>query len=183
MEVMTDIKLGGIAEFEKVSFNEYYKSRNPKAFPAYDQLGEDAIRDMIYEEWANIKLPQRATTGSAGYDFYLPHSIHLDSTPRIIRTGICCAMNPGWVLLLFPRSGLGYKYGVRLSNATGVIDCDFYHNPDNEGHISAKMYAADSPVNLDAGDRFMQGVFVPYGTVIDDGAVGQRTGGTGSTGH
>lgn len=183
MEVLTDIKLAGIAEFERVSFAEYCKARDPESLGGYDDLGKDAIMDMLYDEWDHIKLPTRATSGSAGYDFYLPHSVRLDNVPRIIRTGICCAMRQGWVLLLFPRSGLGYKYGVRLSNATGVIDADFYHNPDNEGHISAKMYAADKPVSLDAGDRFMQGVFVPYGTVIDDSAAGVRQGGTGSTGH
>lgn len=182
MEVMTDIKLTGIAEFEKVSLHEYCKARDPEALGGYDAASRNAVMDMLYDEWYNIKLPTRATSGSAGYDFYLPHGVHLDGIPRIIRTGICCSIKPGWVLLLFPRSGLGYKYGARLSNATGVIDADYYHNPDNEGHISAKMYAADKAVDLAAGDRFMQGVFVPYGTVVDDNASGVRLGGMGSTG-
>lgn len=171
-----------IAEFEKVSFEEYFKSRGGNDLSAYDEIGAEAIRDMIRQEWENIKLPQRSTSGAAGYDFYLPHPVCLSGHPQLIRTGICCDIAPGWVLMLFPRSGLGYKYGVRLVNGTGVIDQDYWHNPDNEGHISAKMYAADKPVSMQAGDRFMQGVFLPYGTAVNGNTDNVRVGGTGSTG-
>ena len=182
LRVLTDIIMEDVAEFERVSFQEYYKSRSPAAWSAYDSIGEEGIKDMLFDEWEHIKLPKRSTSGSAGYDFYLPHSLLLDESPKMIYTGVCCDIDPGWVLMLFPRSGLGYKYGVRLSNAVGVIDSDYYGNPDNEGHISAKMYAADKPVRLDVGDRFMQGVFVPFGVAVDDAPLGVRVGGTGSTG-
>ena len=182
MRVLTDIILEGVASFEKVSFIEYYKARSPAAFAAYDSVGEEGIREMLFDEWEHIKLPKRSTSGAAGYDFYLPHSVHLDTMPRVIHTGICCELDPGWVLMLFPRSGLAYRHGVRLSNSVGVTDCDFYHNPDNEGHISAKIYAADKAVDLDAGDRFMQGVLLPYGTAVGDESSGVRQGGLGSTG-
>ena len=132
-------------------------------------------------EWERIQLPQRSTAGAAGYDFYLPVPICVDENPMVIQTGIRCEMDPGWVLLLFPRSGLGYKCGFSLSNTVGVIDED-YQYAANEGHISAKVYAADQPISLRAGDRFMQGVFLPYGTALNGNNGGQRKGGTGSTG-
>lgn len=113
-----------IAEFEKVSFEEYFKARggNDLGLIAYDNDGNDAIRDALYHEWENIKLPRRSTSGAAGYDFYLPYPVCLGPAPKKIVTGICCNIAPGWVLMLFPRSSLGYKYGVRLSNSTGIID-------------------------------------------------------------
>lgn len=171
-----------VAEFEKVSFQEYFNARGGTSLMAYDDAGNEAIMKALYNEWENIKLPQRSTSGAAGYDFYLPYDVCLTDMPTKIVTGICCEISPGWVLLLFPRSGLGYKYGVRLSNGVGVIDEDYWHNPDNEGHISAKMYAADKNVSLSAGDRFMQGVFVPYGTAVNGNTDAVRQGGTGSTG-
>ena len=171
-----------IAEFEKVSFEEYFKARNGFDLKSYDRAGNDYIFNALYDEWNAIKLPQRSTSGAAGYDFYLPRDVSLAPRPTLIATGICCNIMPGWVLMLFPRSGLGYKYGVRLSNSTGIIDEDYYHNPDNEGHISAKMYAADLVVDLAAGDRFMQGVFLPYGTAVNGNSDTVRQGGTGSTG-
>jgi len=174
------LKYFDIAEFEKVSIGEYIRARSK--FDGYDDQANETLIEMYTQEWNNIRLPARATEGSAGYDFFLPYDIEISEHPIAFPTGICCDINPGWVLMLYPRSGLGFKYGMRLSNSTGVIDSDFYHNPDNEGHIAAKFYAADKPVELKAGDRFMQGIFLPFGTVVGDHAGGSRTGGVGSTG-
>ena len=80
-----------------------------------------------------------------------------------------------------PRSGLGFKYGCRLVNTCGIIDEDYYY-ADNEGHIMAKI-TCDKGFKLASGDRFMQGIFVPYAVTADDDPIAsERTGGFGSTG-
>lgn len=132
-------------------------------------------------EWRRIKLPTRASSGSAGYDFYLPVSTLFNGgKSTMVPTGIRCRIEPGWMLALFPRSGLGFKYGMRLKNTVGIIDSDYYHAA-NEGHIMAKV-DVDYGFVSEEGDRFMQGVFLPYGMTTDDAATGDRIGGFGSTG-
>lgn len=79
-----------------------------------------------------------------------------------------------------PKSGLGFKYGMRLSNTIGIIDSDYYFS-DNEGHIQAK-FSAHKPFSVNAGQKFMQGIFIPYGITCDDHANAVRNGGFGSTG-
>jgi dUTP pyrophosphatase len=124
-----------------------------------------------------IKLPARATTGSAGYDFFAPEDVTL---PGVIKTGVRVKIAPGYVLCIFPRSGLGFKYGVKLVNTVGIIDSDYY-NAENEGHIIIKL-DSDTPITIKKGERFAQGIFLPFGITINDRAVGERTGGFGSTG-
>lgn len=90
-------------------------------------------------------------------------------------------MEPGWLLALLPRSGLGFKNGFRLANTVGVIDSD-YSNADNEGHIMAKALAS-KPLALHKGDRFLQGILIPYGLAGEEVMnFAARTGGFGSTG-
>jgi dUTP pyrophosphatase len=125
----------------------------------------------------DVQLPRRATAGSAGYDFFAPEDITL---PGTIKTGIRAKIAPGYVLFIFPRSGLGFKYGVKLVNTVGIIDSDYY-NADNEGHIIIKL-DSDTPVTIKKGERFAQGIFLPFGITIDDSAEGVRIGGMGSTG-
>lgn len=155
-----------IADFEKVSLERYESDS-----------GEGAD---VYEK---IKLPRRATVGSAGYDFYAPRDFTLAPGEGIkIATGIRARIDDGWVLMLFPRSGLGFKYKLRLDNTVGVIDSDYYGS-DNEGHIQAKITncSADKTLTVKAGEAFMQGVFMPFGITTDDDADGRRNGGFGST--
>ena len=114
------IKYFDIAEFEKVSIGEYIRARSK--FDGYDDQANETLIEMYTQEWNNIRLPARATEGSAGYDFFLPYDIEISEHPIAFPTGICCDINPGWVLMLYPRSGLGFKYGMRLSNSTGIID-------------------------------------------------------------
>ena len=160
--------------FEKVSLKQF--TEDVKAF--YPWLEDDAIEVM----WNNIKLPRRATAGSAGYDFYSPISCSMSQgVPTMIPTGIRVKIDKGYFLMCVPRSGLGFKYGMQLRNSVGIIDED-YANADNEGHIAAKI-TTEEPFMLDAGDRFMQGIIVRYGTVENDEPIaGKRTGGFGSTG-
>ena len=165
-----------IAEFQKVSF-EQFKDGYLGSFK--DKTEEDAKR--VYE---NIKLPKRATSGSAGYDFYLTADITLKPGETVkIPTGIRSKMEDGWVLMLFPRSGLGFKFRLQLNNTVGVIDSDYYGS-DNEGHIFARITNdsnEEKVLSLKEGDAFIQGVFFPYGVTMDDHEDGIRNGGFGST--
>jgi dUTP pyrophosphatase len=135
--------------------------------------------------WDSIKLPRRSTKDSAGYDISSTMSFVLEPNQTVkIPTGIKCEMESGWVLKIYPRSGLGFKYRLQLNNGVGIIDGD-YINSDNEGHIFLKL-TNDSNENktleVNMGDKIVQGIFIPYGITIDDDADGMRNGGFGSTG-
>lgn len=162
-----------IATFEKVSLEQYMKDRRAAG-------GASETDEQLREEWLEIELPKRSTSGSAGYDFYMPHHRLIDVDPEVIATGIRVKIEPGWFLMLVPRSGLGFKHGFKLSNTAGIIDSDYY-NAVNEGHIMAKA-SANYAIDLNIGDRFMQGIFLPYGVVANDNSGGNRVGGFGSTG-
>ena len=127
---------------------------------------------------------RRATAGSAGYDFTAPAETVIPAGgSALIPTGIRAEMETGWVLMLFPRSSLGFKYGIRLSNTAGIIDSD-YAFAKNEGHIMVKLRnPSGAPVVIGKGERFCQGVFLPYGTAEEDGEFAEREGGFGSTGR
>ncbi len=158
-----------IARFEKVSSAQYREGC------------EMANADEIYE---NIKLPKRATAGSAGYDFYAPFDIVLKPNETVkIPTGIRAWIEDGWVLKIYPRSGLGFKFRLQLNNTVGIIDSDYY-NSDNEGHIFIKITNDTNEgrtIEIPAGTGFAQGIFVEYGITLDDEADGVRNGGFGST--
>ena len=131
-----------------------------------------------------IPLPRRATAGSAGYDIVSPLEVTVPAGgTALIPTGIRAEMEPGWVLMLFPRSSLGFRHALRLSNTVGIIDSD-YAFAKNEGHIMVKLRnPLSAPVTIGRGERFCQGVFLPYGTAEEDGIEFEvRAGGMGSTG-
>ena len=169
-----------IAKFHKVSWEQYLKDY----IDTFGKISEEDINDVkkIYDA---IELPKRATKDSAGYDFVTPVEILLKPGETMkIPTGIRCSMNEGWVLKLYPRSGLGFKYRLQLNNTVGIIDGDYFFS-NNEGHIFAKITNdsnEDKIVYLEAGKGFMQGIFVLYGITLDDDADGIRDGGFGSTG-
>ncbi len=131
----------------------------------------------------DIVLPCRATCNSAGYDFFAPFSFELaPSQTLLVQTGIKAKMNKDVALFIFPRSGLGFKYRLRLCNTVGIIDADYYDNPKNEGHIMIKLSCeGDVPVKVEKGSAFAQGVFLPYFTTEDDVQTALREGGFGST--
>lgn len=173
-----------IAKFEKVSY-EQFKKDCLDTFPVWkEEVHIDYVNKLIQDIYNNIKLPKRATSGSAGYDFYIPYSLEIGVDENIkIPTGIRCKIEDGWVLKAYPRSGHGFKYGVHLSNTVGIIDADFYDS-DNEGHIFIKLINDSKiakPIKLNKGDAFCQGIFVPFGITIDDDVTEIRNGGFGST--
>ena len=167
----------GIAEFHKVSFSQFLQDSKKTGF-----IDDSTDPELVKIIWDRIRLPARATEGSAGYDFYLPYPFSINADAEVlIPTGIRIDMQPGWFLELVPRSGLGFKYGMRLVNTCAVIDSDYYF-ADNEGHIMAKVSVA-SNMCLQEGDRFVQGLLIPHGITRSDATLGiNRTGGFGSTG-
>ena len=168
-----------IAKFEKVSWKRFLADY-------LDTFGENATVDIneVKRIYDDIELPKRATTGSAGYDFKSPISFHLKPNETIkIPTGIRVSIDEGWVLKIYPRSSLGFKYRLQLNNTVGIIDSDYYYS-DNEGHIFAKLTNDTNEgkaVEISAGSGFMQGIFVEYGITYDDSVDVKRNGGFGST--
>lgn len=164
------------AKFYKVSYQQFEES--------YLDFDATASKEKISEIYESIQLPKRATKGSAGYDFYTPIDIHLNPQETIkIPTGIRCEMNERWVLMIYPRSGLGFKYRLQLNNTVGIIDSDYFYS-DNEGHIFIKVTNDSNEgkvVDVKRGQGISQGIFMQYGIVEDDDVTEVRNGGFGST--
>lgn len=154
-----------VAQFEKISEAQFQK-------------------DCTGFEYGDIKLPRRATSGSAGYDFFACADVELKPGETMkMPTGIRVKIDDGWVLKIYPRSGLGFKYRLQLNNTVGIIDSDYY-NSDNEGHIFIKITNDSNEgktLFLKKGDGFAQGIFVEYGITFDDDVSEIRNGGFGST--
>ncbi|MGN0505993.1 MAG: dUTP diphosphatase [Lachnospiraceae bacterium] len=164
-----------IAKFQKVSEERFVSDW-------VDTFG--GSREEALAVYHDIELPKRATAGSAGYDFYSPLSFTLAPGETIkIPTGIRVSMEEDYVLMCFPRSGLGFKFRLQLNNTVGIIDSDYYHS-DNEGHIFIKLTNDSNEgktLELKAGSGFAQGIFVQYGITEDDEVSEVRNGGFGST--
>ena len=129
--------------------------------------------------------PQRGTKTSAGYDFATPIKFTIPSHGKVsIWTDIKSYMQEGEVLTLHIRSSIGTKKGLRLANITGIVDSDYYNNPDNDGNIGFTFYNDSSEtVTIEAGERVAQGVFLQF-LVADNGNTdNERIGGFGSTGE
>ena len=158
-------------KFEKVSFEQYAKL----------SIGDDVD---IRNEYDNIKLPKRATIGSAGYDFFAPFGFKLEVGETIkIPTGIRVLLDDDKFLAIYPRSGLGFKYRIQLDNTVGIIDSD-YSQSDNEGHIFIKLTndgKANKSININKGDAIAQGIIQQYFITENDDTTGRRNGGFGST--
>lgn len=162
-----------IAQFEKVSRTRF------------EMDWKDTFQSVMGMDYDGLTLPRRATAGSAGYDFFLPCDIVLKPGETAkIPTGVRAKIEDGWVLKLYPRSGLGFKFRLQLNNTVGIIDSDYYHS-DNEGHIFIKMTNDSNEgktIALKKGDGFAQGIFLEYGITYDDDVTDIRNGGFGSTG-
>ena len=173
-----------VAEFEKVSYEQFKKDWIDTFESKFNEIDSVYIDKTIHEIYESIKLPKRATSGSAGYDFFCPAVLSIIRDKAIkIPTGIRCKIEEGWVLQAYPRSGHGFKTGIHLANTVGIIDSDYYHS-DNEGHIFIKL-VNDSVLSqnsmLKAGDAFCQGILTPYGLTYSDNVSEVRNGGFGST--
>lgn len=143
----------------------------------------EVVKDEYRKNSGDIKLPTRGTEHSAGYDFYSPVDVTIPPHEMVMIWTDCKAhMYYDNVLLLVVRSSMG-KQPVMLANNLGVVDCDYYSNPDNDGNIGFRLLnLGDTPYEIKIGDRIGQGIFVKYGTVKNDNASGKRESGFGSTG-
>lgn len=155
-------------KFEKISYEQFKKD-----------IAEEVDNAII--DW---RLPKRATKHSAGYDFFSPIDITiLPHSSTKIPTGIKACMGEDEVLFIYPRSSIGFKTNIRLSNTVGVVDSDYYNNANNEGHIFIKLYnPTEKEFNIKAGEKFAQGIFTKFLTVQDEEEIDdERNGGIGST--
>ena len=139
-----------------------------------------------FEDW-NINLPERKTKYSAGYDVEAAEDTVIPSfkkgmKPTLVKTGVKAYMGEDEVLILANRSSNPGKKGLILANSIGVVDSDYYENPDNDGHIMFAFYnIKDVDVEIKKGDAIGQGIFQKYFGVDNDNAEGERLGGFGAT--
>ena len=151
-------------KFEKISFEQFKKD----------------IKDDkdLYDSY---QLPVRKTKASAGYDFLAIEGFEIKpGEVKKIPTGIKAIYPDDETLMLFVRSSMGFKWNVRMCNQVGIIDADFYNNPDNEGHMwFALQNHGDKVFKVEAGQGFGQGIFMKYYTVDDEEVTNERTGWSG----
>ena len=170
--------------FEKITREQWVK--DVMNLLQVEHLSEENL-EKINKVYDGIKLPKRATKYSAGYDFYVSGNASLPSGGAyIIPTGIRWVCNKeedkNKVLQIYPRSGIGFRTGVRLMNTVGIIDADYWEG-NNEGHIMVKLYnPTNSHLHIEDGEAIVQGVITEYCTCDDEEEiVKKRTGGMGST--
>lgn len=138
-------------------------------------------------ENANINLPKRSTKNSAGYDIEAAEDSVVPAfkpgqKPVLVKTGLKAYMQSDEVLILANRSSNPGKKGLILANSIGVVDSDYYGNPDNDGHIMFAFFNfKDEDIEIKKGERIGQGMFQKYLVTDNDIAEGERTGGFGST--
>jgi len=151
--------------FEKISFEEFKK----------------VIKDdlKLYEEY---ELPQRKTKFSAGYDFIAIEDFEIKPGEiKKIPTGYKANFGTDEMLMILVRSSMGFKYNIRLCNQVGIIESDYYNNPDNEGHLFVALQnEGDKVFSVKKGEGYAQGIFTKYLT-CGDIVESERTGGFGST--
>jgi dUTP pyrophosphatase len=134
-----------------------------------------------------INLPIRKTKNSAGYDIEAAEDTIIPSfkfgmKPTLVKTGIKAYFKPNEFLMLCNRSSNPGKKGLVVANSVGIVDSDYYGNPDNDGHIMFAYYNFfEKDLEIKKGEVIGQGIFIPYLTVDVDNATGERTGGFGST--
>lgn len=138
-------------------------------------------------ENSNINLPIRKTKYSAGYDIEAAEDVIIPSfkkgmNPTLVKTGLKAYMQDDEMLLLYNRSSNPKKKGLILANSVGVVDKDYYGNPDNDGHIMFAFYnIKEEDVEIKKGEAIGQAIFQKFFTTDDDAAQGERIGGLGST--
>ena len=170
--------------FEKITREQWMKDM--ANLYSFEYLLEENL-EKINKLYDDIKLPKRATKYSAGYDFYVSGGVIIPiEGSGIIPTGIRWVCDKeedkNKVLQLYPRSGIGFRTGVRLMNTVGIIDADYWEG-NNEGHIMLKLYnPMNSHLHVKDGEAIVQGVITEYHTCDDEEEiVEKRTGGMGST--
>ena len=152
---------------------------------------EEVVNEAKKRPEVETVLPERSDGGSAGYDFRSKESYFLQpGETHMFWSDVKVHLNGNEVLMIYPRSGLGFKKGVVIKNLTGVIDSSYYGNPDNDGNIGIGLVNNGSdPVKIEVGDRIVQGIFINYLVTDDDKFENGdmhwygRSGGYGSSGQ
>lgn len=182
------------SKFLQNKINEILKGENMEYSNQFEApvkfgiLEEEKVSRKFYpvkNAPADTVLPKRKTAKSAGYDFVLPCDVRLNprSVSAIIPTNVKASMPDDEVLMLYIRSSIGIKHHVTLANGTGIIDADYFSNPDNDGNIGICLQNnSDEIVSFKKGERIMQGIFVKYAVCDSDDTKEVRKGGFGSTG-
>ena len=151
--------------FEKITFEQFKKD----------------IKDdkHLYEEYV---LPNRKTKYSAGYDFIAIEDITINPGEiKKIPTGYKAFFGRDEMLMLLVRSSMGFKYNIRMCNQVGIVESDYYNNPDNEGHLYVALQNEGKKVfKVEKGSAYAQGIFTKFLT-CGDKVENIRTGGIGST--
>lgn len=188
------IKRNRVGNFFKVSKNQFamdirdndtlYHAINSYIAKSRNLFEYDEIIDELYD---NIKLPERKTSKSAGYDFFFPYPEIVVKPGQSVKipTGIKVEIDDNWFLAEVPRSSLGFKYRMQMDNTIGIIDADYFNNESNEGHIFVKVHNDNKEgkdIILERHNAYCQGIFLPFGITYNDNAEGIRVGGIGSTG-
>ena len=174
-----------MAKFEKVSrFNEIdlpLPVRKTAQSAGYDFVVAEDIIIPSYSDLSEAMYRNRPT--------YVPtlegaaEAIkNANAKITLVSTGMKCKLDPNTYLQLSVRSSSPLKYWIMMANSVGVIDADYYNNPDNEGEIFFQLYNL-SPFNIQIkkGEAIGQGIILPYMLTEDDAALGERLGGFGST--
>lgn len=164
---------------------EFFKVKKNQFLISSKNLVEEKDAEAVY---SSLLLPKRATDKSVGYDFFTYFSFSLNPGEEIkIPTGIKVCLKPFNQLIwlgIYPRSSLGFKH-LKIANTVGVIDADYFENPENDGEIFVKLRneSLDKQFSFSAGDAFCQGIIQPALLTSDDAGSykGQRIGGLGST--
>ena len=155
--------------------------------PPYDELFTEMLEDSVDE--ANDNLINAILGGNSTFDME-PKTLdevaaitkRLKAKPTLVSTGVKCQLDPGTYLALTVRSSCPLKHWLMLGNSVGIIDADYYNNPDNEGEIFFQVYnMSPFPIKLRKGDGIGQGIISPYFITEDDKSSGKRVGGFGST--
>lgn len=176
-----------MAKFEKVSrFNEVelpMPVRKTAHSAGYDFV---VAEDITIEPWTEMFNLMNMNTNTAGAPLTLEDVALVTKTfkakPSLVSTGMKCELDEGTYLELSVRSSSPLKYWLLLANGVGIIDKDYYNNPDNEGEIFFQIYnLSPFPITLKKGDAIGQGIIHKYGLTEDDVATGERIGGFGST--
>lgn len=156
---------------------------SPNKIRGFEPVSKKHLKE--HDSQSEVILPQSGSRLSAGYDFYLTRDVTIPPGDSVFFwTDVKAYMQPGEVLLLNVRSSIGIKKGLMLSNTIGVIDADYYSNPDNDGNIGIELRnLSDKEVSLHKGERVAQGIFVNFLQADNGNTSKDRVGGIGSTGN
>ncbi len=167
---------------------DFYCAEDTVIFPAVD-IGADFLTKLSNKISANSKNKEEALTNWLNENKYLTLdeiaalNKEFNTKVNLIPTGIKCYLPHGYYLQLSVRSSLPLKHWLVMANSIGVIDADYYNNPDNEGHIYFQLInLGQYPIIIKKGDCFGQGIILPYNVTNEDNTTAARVGGFGSTG-